>query len=281
MAITINQMSDLAQAIAHWLQYQEIIGKDELFSEAYLSQPIGDFLLHYRDSNKSELKTEYNHPILNLKQKKNGRPSQIDFIIKSSLAMTVAIEVKWFVYSQSNYSNSIKKIIHDLLRLEIMHGYKKSTDEDIRIMVSNLKTKIFICAGSSCDMKRLRNDKSIKKFLSFNKKTDKDREKQIDIINIINSNDNLKKIINDWLETYTIEKINNNPNNPNNPNDPFLDIEHYYEKISGNGVDIYKLKISKEFSTKLIGVSNTKDFCVYIWQVFQYAGKKSKYYVGK
>ena len=183
MAITIHHMPTLAQAIAHWLQYQRILGRDELFSEAYLGQPIGEFLLHYRDSNKYELKTEYDHPILNLAQK-NGRPSQIDFMIKSLLAMTVAIEVKWFVDSPSNNSNNIKKIIHDLLRLEIMHGYKKSTNNDLNIMVSNLKTKVFICAGSSYDMERLQlvdpiSPSPIFEFLSFKMNDNNEAEKKL------------------------------------------------------------------------------------------------------
>ena len=275
MAITIYHMPTLAQAIVHWLQYQRILGRDELFSEAYLGQPIGEFLLHYRDSNKSELKTEYDHPILNLAQK-SGRPSQIDFIIKSLLAMTVAIEVKWFVDSPSNNSNNIKKIIHDLLRLEIMHGYKESTNNDLKIMVSNLKTKVFICAGNHYDMKKLKDIDLITEFLSFEIGDNNEEEKLININNIINSNNtNASSIIHQWLEKYTIKNIDNFTKGE------LLDINHYYKKISKNSEDIYNLKISEEFSTKLIANAHTNDFSVYIWQVLQYTGKKSKYYIGK
>lgn len=40
----------LAQVVVHWLRYQNLCGRSELFCEAYLSQPIGEYCLSLNPS---------------------------------------------------------------------------------------------------------------------------------------------------------------------------------------------------------------------------------------
>lgn len=262
MSVTKNNMPELAGIIVNWLEYQNLLGKRELFSESYLNQPIGEFLLHYRDSKKSHLKTEYNHPILNLIDRK-GRPYQVDFLMKSMTAITVAIEMKWFVHTGNNTNNSrsINRIIYDLLRLEILHGYKKSHNDDIKNMVSNLKTKVFICASTNNDMEELAGDSNIREFLSFDQDNEgKDINKDINIDNLTNES---KKIVKEWLDKFKI------PNGyvPDDNND-WVDINHFYKNN--------ELKISKEFQTTLVAKATIGDFHVCIWRVHSGIRRRAK-----
>lgn len=109
--MNIEEIPTLAKAINRWLSYQLICGRGALLSEAYLGQPLAEFLIHRHSG---EFETEVDHPILN--SPGAGRPRQIDYALLRPQVGTieVAIECKWI--SERPYDK--QRIVNDLLRLE-------------------------------------------------------------------------------------------------------------------------------------------------------------------
>jgi hypothetical protein len=103
----------MAKAVNRWLSFQIGCGREMLLSEAYLCQPLAEFLLHHHNGT---LDTEYAHP--QFSQGGRGRPRQVDFVLLSpeTRALDVAIESKWIADRQ--YSK--QAIVDDLLRLECL-----------------------------------------------------------------------------------------------------------------------------------------------------------------
>ena len=104
----------LSQAIVHWLEYQSICGRSELFCEAYLANPIGEYCLSVPHEH---FEPEYPYPPAY--QAGAGRRRSLDFaLFKQSLTgtqkvMTDAIETK-FVTAKRNFT---QEIYDDLFRL--------------------------------------------------------------------------------------------------------------------------------------------------------------------
>lgn len=109
-----SQVKKLGAAVLHWLSFQRLCGRSALMSEHYLSQPIGEFLIHHHSGT---LESEVNHPNLSIGLKR-GRPRQIDFCLHSRVKkrMTAAFELKWI----SSKSSGKQQIIDDVLRLEAL-----------------------------------------------------------------------------------------------------------------------------------------------------------------
>lgn len=101
----------MTYAVTRWLSFQELCGRSELFSESYLSQPIGEFLM---SNYKGKLVPEANHP--NLQPNSRGRPKQLDYTCWSpqSKAMVMAVECKWV----ANGAYPKQALMDDILRLE-------------------------------------------------------------------------------------------------------------------------------------------------------------------
>jgi len=57
-----SRLKNILEAISHWLNYEKICRKQNLFNEKYLSYPIGQFL---QSRFTKGLRTEYRHPFLN------------------------------------------------------------------------------------------------------------------------------------------------------------------------------------------------------------------------
>lgn len=133
-----NKIKDLAACIVHWLNFQKLCGRNTLFSESYLNQPLGEFLLFHHSG---ELISEYNHPNLNI-EKKIGRPNQIDFALLSRDLKnpTTLVELKW-LDKEINESTLVKNIVYDLLRLEIANNKQKSKE------ANTITHKYFLLAG--------------------------------------------------------------------------------------------------------------------------------------
>jgi len=104
----------LAQVIVHWLEYQALCGRAELFSEAYLSQPIGEYCLSL---NPNHFEPESLYP--NDYQKGAGRKQAIDFAVFGRNAANTqnvikhAIETKFATAKRTFY----QEVYDDLYRL--------------------------------------------------------------------------------------------------------------------------------------------------------------------
>jgi len=104
----------LAQAIVHWLEYQSICGRSELFSEAYLAQPIGEYCLALGNEH---FEPEYPYP--NAYQAGVRRRRSLDFALfgtsvnGNQKVLIHAIETK-FVRGKRGFT---QEIYDDLFRL--------------------------------------------------------------------------------------------------------------------------------------------------------------------
>jgi len=106
----------LAQAIVHWLEYQSICGRSELFCEAYLSQPVGEYCLSIRPEH---FAPEYSYPTQFQGKRKGGRLRSLDFAVFRQQAnaaqkyMSDAVETK-FVTANRDFT---QEVFDDLYRL--------------------------------------------------------------------------------------------------------------------------------------------------------------------
>jgi hypothetical protein len=115
---------DLAKALKCWLDFQIHCRRSALLSEAYLTQPLGEFLLA---NYSGMLEREMNHPQFKVVSK--GRPKQIDFVLKSKDEgyLDFGIECKW----SGNHPPDRQGIVDDVMRLECLRrpvgqaGYSK------------------------------------------------------------------------------------------------------------------------------------------------------------
>jgi hypothetical protein len=104
----------LSQAIVHWLEYQSLCGRSELFCEAYLAQPIGEYCLSLRPEH---FEPEVHYP----KEYQVGTKKKraMDFAIYgmnaagTQKAIHHAVEAK-FVSAKRDFS---QEIYDDLYRL--------------------------------------------------------------------------------------------------------------------------------------------------------------------
>ena len=105
----------MATAVQLWLDFQVLCGREMLLSEAYLSQPIGEFLRNYHSGS---IQTEWNHP--NIQKQGRGRPKQIDYGLfsRDKKRPLVAIEAKWI----NNQASSKQRLLDDVLRLECVRN---------------------------------------------------------------------------------------------------------------------------------------------------------------
>lgn len=85
-------------------------------SEHYLSQPIGEYLLHHHSGT---LDSEVDHPNLNPPGRR-GRPRQIDFCLfsRETNRLTAAFELKWV----GGGAFDKQRVVDDLLRLEALRN---------------------------------------------------------------------------------------------------------------------------------------------------------------
>ncbi len=126
-----SALKPIVTVVNRWLTFQELCHRTPLFSEAYLGQPIGEFLLsNYRTG---RFEPELNHPTLN--SPRRGRPNQLDYALFSpgQNALVTAIECKWI--TSRVYPKQL--ILDDLLRLECV----RFTGRHV--------TRYFLVAGST------------------------------------------------------------------------------------------------------------------------------------
>jgi hypothetical protein len=111
--LTDKSFEALAKSLRCWLDFQIHCGREQLLSESFLTQPIGEFLMaHYS----GYLKPEENHP--QLKQAKKGRPRQLDYVLLSHdhQALEFGVECKW----TGSTKPTRQSIVDDVMRLECL-----------------------------------------------------------------------------------------------------------------------------------------------------------------
>jgi hypothetical protein len=125
----------LSTAVVHWLEFERLCGREQLFSELGLRRPIGEFLLTQENR-----RVVVEESLANISSP--GRPEAVDYCLKrtgGSNVWTDAVECKWI-----NDKRSLKsEIFKDLLRLE---GIRRRQTEPIR--------RWFCIAGKSAHLKK-------------------------------------------------------------------------------------------------------------------------------
>lgn len=110
----MNYARLISEGVGSWLQFEHACDRAGLFSEKYLTQPVGQ-ILSSRSGNSA--RAEFSHPILSKLATGPGRRPQIDFVVCDPYPdIKIAVESKWIGKTRP----SIEKIIWDLIRLEII-----------------------------------------------------------------------------------------------------------------------------------------------------------------
>ncbi len=131
----------LINAINFWINYERLCKRSVLFSEKYLSVPIGEYLIsHYGKS--AQIEHYYKYASGSLKNKVRG--FLIDYVVVENKKMKIAIETKWARTKYKAY-----RIFRDLFRLSIV----KHKNPDCKCY--------FIMAGKKRDLKELINEVNV------------------------------------------------------------------------------------------------------------------------
>ncbi|MBP1861576.1 hypothetical protein [Rhizobium herbae] len=116
----MNYARLLCEGVGSWLQFEHACDRSGLFSEKYLTQPIGQ-ILSARSGNR--VRAEYVHPVLSELAKGPGRRPEIDFVVCDPYpSITIAVESKWIGKTKP----SVDKIFWDLIRLEMLAHHSKA-----------------------------------------------------------------------------------------------------------------------------------------------------------
>lgn len=126
-----NTARQMATAVQLWLDFQIICGRRVLLSEAYLSQPVGEFLLSH---NVGRVEAEWDLP--NAMTGGPGRPKQIDYAVfsRDKHRPVSAIEAKWVAEQKSDK----QRLLDDVLRLEFLRNNQQQH-----------MTRFFLVAGKT------------------------------------------------------------------------------------------------------------------------------------
>lgn len=114
-----NVQRKLAEGTSSWLLFEFHCMRGDLFSEKYLTTPVGQILSGMFPG---RVKAEVNHPYLNPIILK-GRPPQLDFVISDNQDWKVAVETKWII----NTPVTLAQIVWDLIRLELLAKNNRCT----------------------------------------------------------------------------------------------------------------------------------------------------------
>jgi hypothetical protein len=107
----------LAGGVGSWLQYEHACGHSELFSEKYLTQPIGH-ILSGRTGKRA--RAEFTHKVLADRMKGPGRRPAVDFVVSENYPkVSIGVESKWIGKSDV----SVESIVWDLVWLELLCHY--------------------------------------------------------------------------------------------------------------------------------------------------------------
>jgi len=111
----------LVEAVAAWLQYEQLCNRIGLFGESYLTYPVGQFL---QARGPKGLRSEYPHPILTPRQGTRGDKKRIDYaVLRDDGTVEFAVETKW----RSKSTSLLESIVGDLVRLELLATAHRAT----------------------------------------------------------------------------------------------------------------------------------------------------------
>lgn len=104
----------LTEGTGAWLHFEFTCNRSGLFSEKYLTVPIGQILSAWAGS---RVVAEYRHPVLGPLAQGRGRRPEIDFVIFDRYPrIKYAVESKWIGHT----APSVQGILWDLIRLEMV-----------------------------------------------------------------------------------------------------------------------------------------------------------------
>jgi hypothetical protein len=108
----MNTPAPIVEAVGAWLHFEYRCGRRSLFSESYLSFPLGQVL---RGQFGRSVRPEFAHPLL--ERAGPGDKSRIDFaVVNESNEPVLAIELKWL----ASPAAQLPLILRDLVRLELL-----------------------------------------------------------------------------------------------------------------------------------------------------------------
>jgi hypothetical protein len=111
----------LTEGIGGWLMFEYSSGRSGLFSEKYLSQPIGQILTAVSGD---RVIAEYQHKPLAQIMKGPGRRPEIDFAVCDPYPdVKIAVESKWIGQTKP----PVQSIVWDIIRLEML-SYQYGAD---------------------------------------------------------------------------------------------------------------------------------------------------------
>jgi len=104
----------LAEGVGSWLQYQYACHNSSLFSERYLTEPIGQILSAH---SRTRVIAEHRHPVLAPLAAGRGSKPSVDFVVLDPHPkVKIAVESKWIGQTKP----SVRSIMWDLIRLELI-----------------------------------------------------------------------------------------------------------------------------------------------------------------
>ncbi|MDL5511179.1 hypothetical protein QSE00_05095 [Arenibacter sp. M-2] len=181
-----NIQRKISEGVSGWLLFEFHCFRGLLFSEKYLSYPIGQILNSITDF---KTQAEINHPLGNGGQ---GRPLQVDFVLSEKAEWKYAVESKWIGHS----TISLASLIWDLIRLQNLFSSH-----------SNLKC-YFLLAGFDKKIETLFSEIDIYYNKESNKKNEITKISQSKLTFNLNKLDSTtKKYVNEKISKYPKFKL--------------------------------------------------------------------------
>lgn len=115
---------NFVRAVAYWLEYERLCGRENLLSEASLKTPVAEYLKAVQDH---ELIAEVPYPEF-MQPTGRGRRRSVDFCLcrpGGAQAWTAILEVKWV----NGRREILPEIFDDLCRLEVARRRKEEQTE--------------------------------------------------------------------------------------------------------------------------------------------------------
>jgi len=109
----LNLTRLLTEGTGSWLHFEFTCNRSGLFSEKYLTVPIGQILSAWG----GRVQAEYRHPVLGPLAQGRGRRPEVDFVVFGEYPrIKYAVESKWIGHT----TPSAESVLWDLIRLEMI-----------------------------------------------------------------------------------------------------------------------------------------------------------------
>lgn len=183
---------NLASAVHQWLEFQALCHRSVWFSEAFLAQPVAEYL---SATAKGTVIAEFDHPVF--KKAQPGAPKRIDYVIQRGQKLEYAIEAKWAGFIVAKLEP--QRYVDDLLRLALLPG------------AANVGERFFLLAGDASLPEMLKApalagfDKLPKRPLSLLLPTTDDESVQVQVRD--QEDPAFKRLFDKFKETYKIETL--------------------------------------------------------------------------